>query len=111
MATQTITSKARASGKVPHTDLEPVYSGKPVVLKTTVTFDLGAPISSLTGVTLTSKIWSDTGVIITGSIVVVGATVTMTFSGATLVAGNWQGQLGYSDDMLATFDFEVIRTI
>ena len=96
--------------KVPHTVLEPYFSGKPVVIKTTVIFEVGSPISDLTGVTLTARIWRDNGVHIDASIAVDGDNVTVTFPGTNLIAGSWVGQLGHSNDMLATFEFEVTKT-
>ena len=81
-----------------------------MVIATTVTFEVDSPISDLVGVVLSAKIWLDVSVSITGSISTSGNTVTMTFDGANLVPGEWSGQLGHPNDMLATFAFEVVQS-
>ena len=95
---------------VPQTTLDPFHTGFPVVIKTTPTFEPGAPISSITGVPLTARIKSGTTTII-GATEVVGGEVTMTFPALTLKAGHWTGMLSYADGPLATFSFAVEKSV
>lgn len=96
---------------VPHKKLDPFFTGFPIVIKTTPTFEAGASISDLTGATLTARIKSAAGVVIVGTTSLLAGEVTMTFPSATLTAGVWEGQLSYQSDMMATFVFKVEQTI
>jgi hypothetical protein len=94
---------------VPHTDLPPFFTGFPVVIKTTPTFEPGASISTLAGATLTARI-TNGATVINGSVVVAGADATMAFSAVALTPGAWNGMLAYQDGPMATFSFVVERS-
>lgn len=91
---------------IPHTDLPAFFEGFPVVIKTTPTFQPGASISSLAGVTLTAKI-TDGQVDVMGTVTVTGGEVTMAFPALSVTAGSWRGILSYPDSPMATFAFVV----
>jgi hypothetical protein len=99
--------------KVPHTQLDPFFTGFPVVIKCTPTFEAGAEISDLTSAVLTAQIQNMTAkqraimTIIDGTVTKDGGDVKMVFAPTSLTAGSWHGYLACQSDLLATFTFTV----
>jgi hypothetical protein len=92
--------------KIPHTNLDKFVTGRPVVIKSTATFDAGMSAADL--VSVAARIKSGT-VVLTGTVVVASAEITMTFP--TVPVGRWDGQITTATDIIGTFAFDVIQAI
>jgi len=80
--------------------IEPIHEGDSLVLDVPVTFDSGAPVSSLSGATIdasASNVETRGALVIdAASTAISGNTATCTWSAGALAAGSWRVQVKVS---------------